>query len=438
MDERTRPASSGITSRGRHDHEDPAGAGSRWPGWLRAGLAVATIGWGAQEFTPLLLLYQSRLAMSATTVQATFVPYVAGLIPGLLLGGPCSDRFGRRRVMSLTLMATALATVLLILAVDGIGWLFAGRLAAGVASGAGFSCGAAWMRELSVAGSSGSADHGPRRVTVAMCVGFGLGPLVAGALAQWAPYPTVLPYVPHLILAVAAFALVLGTPETVSRDSGTSLLRSLRLRELGGRQFRTVVVPSAPWVFIPVSIAVAFLPVLLKARISSYELIFSAVVIVVNAGAGILIQPAARRAASAGRTRLLAASLSVIAIGILIAAVAATTQEPTFVLVASLVLGSGYGSCQVYGLLEVQRLAAPGHLGGMTAVYQAVSYTGYVASYPLAALSTAFPAAAVLVAVAVCAVLTLVWTVRAAALIPPPLVDPAAVPTVTSAVPENK
>lgn len=437
MDEPTHRANSSVTPRDQHDHGDPAGAGSRWPGWLRAGLAVATIGWGAQEFTPLLLLYQSRLAMSPTTVQATFVPYVAGLIPGLLLGGPCSDRFGRRRVMSLTLMATALATVLLILGADGIGWLFAGRLAAGVASGAGFSCGAAWMRELSVAGSSGSADHGPRRVTVAMCVGFGLGPLVAGALAQWAPYPTVLPYVPHLILSVAAYGLVLGTPETVSRDRGTSLLRYLHLRELGGRRFRTVVAPSAPWVFIPVSIAAAFLPVLLKARISRYELIFSAVVIVVNAGAGILVQPVARRVASAGRARLLSAALTVITVGILIAAVAAATQEPALVLVTSLVLGSGYGCCQVYGLLEVQRLAGPGHLGGMTAVYQALSYTGYVASYPLAALSAVFPAAAVLVVVAVCAVLTLAWTARAAALTSS-AADLTLAPTMTSAVSENK
>jgi MFS family permease len=58
----------------------------------------------------------------------------------------------------------------------GIGWLFAGRLVAGAASGAAFSSGAAWIKELSGTGS------GARRVTVAMTAGFGLGPLLAGDL----------------------------------------------------------------------------------------------------------------------------------------------------------------------------------------------------------------------------------------------------------------
>src|SRR3954463_5254510 len=82
--------------------------------WWGAGVAVAAVGWGAQQFAPLVLMYESRLGLSSTPVQAIFGMYVLGLIPGLLLGGPVSDRYGRRRVMAPTLAVSAAATLLLI------------------------------------------------------------------------------------------------------------------------------------------------------------------------------------------------------------------------------------------------------------------------------------------------------------------------------------
>src|SRR5437763_15067548 len=164
--------------------------------WLRAGVAVAAVGWGANQFAPLLLMYRAQLGLSATTVEATFGLYALGLIPGLLLGGPISDRHGRRRVMLPALIISVLGSLLLILGGWAPGWLFAGRLIAGVASGAAFSSGAAWIKELS--GSARAANPGPRRATVAMTTGFAAGPLVAGLLAQWTPLPTLVPCLPHL------------------------------------------------------------------------------------------------------------------------------------------------------------------------------------------------------------------------------------------------
>src|SRR3954470_18504691 len=219
--------------------------------WWRAGLAVAAVGWGAQQFAPLLLMYQARLHLSATIIQATFGCYIVGLIPGLLLGGPVSDRYGRRRMLVAALAVSAAATALLILGGGGVGWLFAGRLLAGVASGAAFGSGAVWIKELSATG------HGPRRLTVAMSAGFGLGPLVAGVLAQWAPARTVLPYLPHLLLTLAALPLVRRTPETRAPDGGDV---RLSIPEVSSRRFRTVVAPLAPWVFCTVAVGIAYLP----------------------------------------------------------------------------------------------------------------------------------------------------------------------------------
>jgi MFS family permease len=382
--------------------------------WWRVGLAVVAVGWGAEQFAPLLLMYQAKLGLSTTIVQATFGFYVLGLIPGLLLGGPVSDQYGRRRVMAVALVASIVGTALLILGGTGVGWLFAGRLVAGIASGAAFSSGAAWIKELSAASSPNGAKHGPSRVTIAMGIGFSLGPLVAGVLAQWAPAPTILPYLPHLVLAIAAFPLALNAQEPRTPNSQNSLLQHLRIHEVHDRRFLTVVAPLAPWVFIPVSIGVAYLPGLVKSHLAGHALIFSAVVVVLCAAAGIFVQPVARRLDHPNKPRLLATALGLVVAGMIIAAVAVATTQPVLVLVADLVLGAAYGCCQVCGLLEVQRLAQPDHLAGLTAAYQAISYLGFAASFPLAAASRIVPASALLLAVAVFAALTLAWTTRKA------------------------
>jgi MFS family permease len=64
--------------------------------WLRVAVAVSAVAWGANQFVPLLLVDRDDLALSPPTAQATFGLYAAGLAPGLLVGGPFSDRHGRR------------------------------------------------------------------------------------------------------------------------------------------------------------------------------------------------------------------------------------------------------------------------------------------------------------------------------------------------------
>lgn len=381
--------------------------------WLQAAVAVAAVAWGAQQFTPLLLLYRALLHLSATEVQATFVPYVVGLIPGLLFGGPFSDRFGRRKVMAPTVVASGLGTVLLIIGMHGLGWIFAGRFIAGAASGAGFSCGGAWIKELSR--SADGANHGPRRLTVAMGTGFALGPLISGILAQWASAPATSAYLPQLVLCAAGVVCVLRTPETLVPKRGTSFAQFLRLNEVREPRFLGVVLPLAPWVFISVAVAIGYLPELVTHQIVGYPIIFSALVVVANAGAGIGVQPVARRIDRLGTSRLLATSLAAVTAGMLVAAWAAAAASPVLVVIASLVLGAGYGGCQVYGLLEVQRLARPDHLASLTATYQAISYVGFMASYPLAAIGAVVSATIVLLGVAVLAAITLVCVTRAAA-----------------------
>jgi predicted MFS family arabinose efflux permease len=362
--------------------------------WLRVGLAVAAVGWGANQFAPMLLVYRARMGLSDATLQATFGFYALGLIPGLLLFGRLSDRFGRRRIVVRALFASMVASAVLVVASEAAGLLFLGRFVAGIASGAAFSSGAAWIKELSPSG-------GPRRVTVTMTAGFAAGPLAAGLLAQWAPWPMVIPYLPHLVLLAIAIPLVVGVPESPAGQS-----TRLSLADLRSRRFVLVVLPLAPWVFGSAAIALAYLPGLV-----TNSLAFTAVVTMLTALAGIVVQPLARRI---GSTALIAGALGVVAVGIVVGALAADRDSSILVVAAVVVLGAGYGLCQVCGLQEITRLAPPGALAGLTAVYQAVSYLGFALPFVLAALARYFSATSLLLAVAALAAVTLAGTTVAA------------------------
>lgn len=379
--------------------------------WWCAALAVCAVGWGANQFASLLPFYRLELAVSMPTMQATFGLYAAGLIPGLLVGGPISDRHGRRRVVLPALAISLAATVVLTLGLYGVGWLFAGRFVAGVASGVAFSAGTAWIKELSGAPHGDAPDGaGARRATIAMTTGFGVGPLVAGVLAQWGPAPGVLPYVPHLVLAAVAVPLAWRTPETTTPTEATPTATAAHRHP----RFRRVVVPLAPWVFGGATIALAYLPSLVASRLHGLAMAFCGLASLVTAMSGVLVQPVARRIDRPGSRRLLVAALATMTVGLLLAALAATVLHPAVVLVAAIVLGVGYGGCMVCGLVEVTRLAAPRELGALTALFQAFTYLGFAAPFVLAALQAIAPPGVLLVAVAALALLTLVGTARAA------------------------
>ncbi|HEX6470171.1 MAG TPA: hypothetical protein VF069_13820 [Streptosporangiaceae bacterium] len=137
------------------------------------------------------------------------------------------------------------------------------------------------------------------------------------------------------------------------------------------------------------------------------------------ASATIAASALARRLDRPGRPRLLVIGLTLVIAGLLADAVVVRyaglgAAQPALALLAAAVLGGGYGCCLVFGLAEVQRLAGPGELARMTAVFQAVAYAGYGAPYLLAVLGGLASAPTLLTGTAALAAATLGWTVRQA------------------------
>jgi hypothetical protein len=395
--------------------------------WLGAGAAACVVGWGANQFTPMLMLYRARLGLSPPVVEAMFGLYAIGLIPGLLAGGSLSDRIGRRRVVVSAVALSMVASGVLIAGARTPGWLFAGRLIIGLASGGAFSAGAAWIKELSALPyEDAPPGAGARRAGGAMTLGFALGPLVAGVLAQWAPLPAELPYLPQLAVAAGALVLAVQAPETVPQDTGRRACggpwQQLRIGGLAKRRFLRVVLPLAPWVFGSVAVAMVYVPGLVAGRVLDLAVAFAAAAALCTAVSGVLIQPLARRLARRdhpARPRLLVGGLGLVTAGLLAEAGIASLGrlgpwQPVLALLAAAVLGCGYGLCLVFGLAEVARLARPGGLAGLTAVFQVASYTGFAVPFLLSLLRPDASAPVLLLGLAAMAALTLVGTARQA------------------------
>jgi len=344
------------------------------------------VGYGANQFVPLLAVYRSSLHLSDAEATAIFGVYALGLIPGLLLGGWASDRYGRRPLMLGFAALSLLATTVLITGRWGAGGLYAGRLLTGVVSGTVFTVGTAWVKELSEGSPPGT---GARRAALALTGGFGVGPLVAGLLAQWAPAPEVLPYVVHLALGGAAAALLPRARET--RPPGAAPARRPRLLPVSASsmRFRRVVLPLGPWVFGSVTLVFTTLPAHGVRSVGALGVALPGLLAAVSLAAGFAVQPWGRRlharsAAGGGGASAPAVSLAVVTTGCLVAAGA--TARPGLVAgaAAALLLGAGYGLCLIVGLREVERLAAPEELGAVVALFYSLAYSGLAVPYLLA------------------------------------------------------
>src|SRR6201995_2539023 len=157
--------------------------------WRRVAGAMFAVGWGANQFSPLLIEYRHELSLSAGTLAGVFAIYAATLIPGLLIGGPVSDRIGRRPVVLPFVIVSPLATLMLMLGPRSLPVIATARALAGLCSGVVFGSATAWVQEL-----SDDPAASARRSAVALSAGVGCGPGVAAAPAQWGPGPPVRPH----------------------------------------------------------------------------------------------------------------------------------------------------------------------------------------------------------------------------------------------------
>ncbi|RDG39151.1 MFS transporter [Streptomyces corynorhini] len=350
------------------------GHGHRRPGYPMAAAVFAVGMAGTTLPTPLYGLYRAQLGFSELMVTIVFAVYALGVIATLLLVGNVSDEVGRRPVLLCALGLSA-ASALCFVFEGGLPALFAGRLLSGFA--AGLLSGAATVTVMELAPPGREARAG-LAATAANMGGLGCGPLLAGVLAQYAPWPLRLPFLVHLALVAAAGVVTWFLPETVAVTKrarpgwGTPRPRGLTVPP----RVRGVFVPSALAAFagfallgLFTAVAPSFMAQTLGVRdlAVSGAVVFS--VFLASTVGQSLLGRVGVRAALPGGCFVLVAGLA------LVGASLAVRSLPLLV-AGALCGGLGQGLAFRAGMTAVSGAAPPEHRGGTVSAFFVVAYLG--------------------------------------------------------------
>jgi MFS family permease len=167
--------------------------------------------------TPLYPLYQAKYGFGGLMVTVIFAVYAVGVGAALIVFGRLSDRVGRRPILAMGLAVSAASALVFLLDGSlslGVGWLFVGRLLSGLSAGVFTGTATATIVELA------PADRRSRASLLAAAVnmgGLGLGPVLSGTLAEFAPAPLVTCFAVDLALVGIAALAIWVIPETVTQ-----------------------------------------------------------------------------------------------------------------------------------------------------------------------------------------------------------------------------
>ncbi|RAT18004.1 MFS transporter [Lonsdalea populi] len=192
--------------------------------------------------TPLYLHWQQQLGFSSGMLTVIFALYIAGLLGTLLFAGQLSDRYGRKLVLIPGLLA-ALMACLLFASATSIVMLAIGRLLTGIAVGVIVSAGMAAVVDV------GGAEHkrlAALLASVAMVLGAGLGPLLAGGFAQSLAQPVLPIFGVETLVLLCALGIVWWLPLRRPVASGPARLRLPTVPKANRRQVACGIATFGP------------------------------------------------------------------------------------------------------------------------------------------------------------------------------------------------
>lgn len=179
--------------------------------------------------TPLYPLYQALDGFSTFTITIVFAAYVVGVLISLMLAGQLSDVIGRKGVLVAALILE-LAGAALFLAETPLPVLLIARLVTGLGVGILAPTATAYLHDLNEADRRGGSVQRFEIVSTAANIGgLGVGPLIAGILAQYLTAPLRLPFLVFGGLMLLGLVAVTLSPETVTRKSAERAYRPLQV-----------------------------------------------------------------------------------------------------------------------------------------------------------------------------------------------------------------
>ncbi|HEY2476398.1 MAG TPA: MFS transporter [Candidatus Cybelea sp.] len=384
---------------------------------MRFAFALAAIAFlitmiGTTLPTPLYPIYKAHFQIAAIWIPVIFAVYAIAVVVGLLFFGRLSDEVGRRGVLLAGLTLSGASAVVFLLS-RSIAPLFLGRVLSGLSAGIFTGTATALLVELA------PKERRTLAATVAVGVnmgGLGLGALLSGALATYAPAAALrLPYAVDVVLVATGIVAVLGVPETVESLSGGLRLQITRLSvppEIRGTFWRAAI--AGMCAFAVSGVFSAVVPSFFVSVLHRPEPILTGAVVFVLFLATALGQISIGRISSA---RTLGVACAALILGTAALAFAVLAKSVVWTFVAAVIVGAGQGLAIGSGLAAIneQTEERRGELGStyFVTLYAALAFP--VIGVGVLAAARGLLTAALVFCAAVAAIVASVWAGNALA-----------------------
>lgn len=345
------------------------GAGTSWTPVALVGVAFAITMLGATLPTPLYPLYAAEFGFGELVTTLIFATYAVGVVAGLLLFGHWSDQVGRKPLLVAGLALSGLSAGAFLVP-GSLFWLFLGRLLSGLSAGIFTGTATATIVDLAPDRGRGRAGLVAAAVNIG---GLGLGPVLAGNLAQYAPAPTRLCFGVDLGLVALGLLLVVRGPEAVARTANPRL-----------RPRRLSVPDQARGVFIRASLAgfagfavlgliTAVSPAFLGAVVHQHNKAVVGIVVFLVFAASVAGQAATERL---GLDRALQTGCVALIVGMVVLAVSLPLHSLALLIVGAVIAGFGHGTSFRAGLGSVAAASPDDRRGEVTSTLFVLLYIG--------------------------------------------------------------
>jgi MFS family permease len=320
-------------------------------------------------------LYAQREHLAPFTLTIVYAVYAVGVVASLLLVGHVSDSYGRRAVLIPGLLVAGAASVVF-LAWTSLAGLLVARLLTGVAIGASVATATAYIADLDTDPDGAPSRRSGIVATIANVGGLALGPLLAGALAQYVPGGLTITFVVLLAALIVAAVVVARSPEGRAPAQPRPSYRPQRLR--APLQARGQFIAATLGAFLTFAVAgllAGLAGTLLAGPLHHPSAVLTGFAIFLNFGAGVLVQTTTTHWPV---HRLIAAGLVPLLIGLIVIVASAWTTPASLALflIGSAVAGVGGGAIIRGTLSVVISTASAADRAAALATYFTAGYVG--------------------------------------------------------------
>jgi predicted MFS family arabinose efflux permease len=342
-------------------------------GWALAAEAATftSLYLAAGAMMPLLVLYQEQWQLPATLLTLTFAVFAVGFLAAVLTVGSLSDHVGRRPVLIGALIIQLASNVLLLVAPD-IGWVIAGRIVQGVATGIATTAFTAALVELA---PPNRKRLGAILGSVSLTGGLAIGSLLAGLAIQITDIANTVVFVVLTVVTMIGIVVIVLSPETVTSAPGAirSLIPHVAVPPAARSEFAAAV-PAIAAIWMLSGLSGGLAPSMVRS-------VFGLNSGLLNGLCG-FVAPAASAVTGLAFARLpprramtigICASI-VGAIGIIGGASGAGL---TIMIIGQTIAGAGFGASFAAALRLVLPLAAAHQRAGIAAAIYLVSYSAF-------------------------------------------------------------